>query len=94
MRATSRPEHAATEGDGVRSRTSRPSVYAHATGESRQAALDELATLIADADPGREQRANESVWPTQQNHAGGVLDRGWHQSGLRRLRLAAAGYGP
>jgi integrase len=32
-------------------------VYAHATGESRQAALDELATLIADADPEREQRA-------------------------------------
>ena len=32
-------------------------VYAHATGESRQAALEELATLIAGTDPGREQRA-------------------------------------
>jgi hypothetical protein len=32
-------------------------VDAHATGESRQAALDELAMLIADADPGHEQRA-------------------------------------
>jgi hypothetical protein len=32
-------------------------VYAHATGESRQAALNELATLIAGTDPGREQRA-------------------------------------
>jgi hypothetical protein len=32
-------------------------VYAHATGESRQAALDELATLIADTDPGHRQRA-------------------------------------
>jgi integrase len=31
-------------------------VYAHATGESRQAALDELATLIADTDPGHRQR--------------------------------------
>jgi integrase len=32
-------------------------VYAHATSESRQAALDQLATLFADADPEREQRA-------------------------------------
>jgi hypothetical protein len=32
-------------------------VYAHATGESRRAALDELAMLIADTGPGREQRA-------------------------------------
>jgi hypothetical protein len=32
-------------------------VYAHATGESRQAALDELAMLIAGTGPGREQRA-------------------------------------
>jgi hypothetical protein len=31
-------------------------VYAHATGEWRQAALDELATLIADTDPGHRQR--------------------------------------
>jgi integrase len=32
-------------------------VYAHATGEARQAALAELATLIAGTDPGHAQRA-------------------------------------
>jgi hypothetical protein len=51
----------AADGAAPRSRvpTDNPTtrVYAHATGEWRQAALDELATLIADSDPGREQRA-------------------------------------
>jgi len=32
-------------------------VYVHATGESRRAALDELAMLIAGTGPGHEQRA-------------------------------------
>jgi hypothetical protein len=32
-------------------------VYAHATGEWRQAALDELAMLLAGTGPGHEQRA-------------------------------------
>jgi hypothetical protein len=41
-------------------------VYAHATGESRQAAIHALATLIAGANNAR----HESVCPTQQNHAG------------------------
>jgi hypothetical protein len=36
-------------------------VYAHATGKSRPAALDELAMLIAGNDRGREQRATEAV---------------------------------
>jgi hypothetical protein len=60
-RSTSAPVVAPPVVSAPRSRvpTDNPTtrVYAHATGEWRQAALDELATLIADTDPGHEQRA-------------------------------------
>ena len=47
------PRGSATASAPAATRSPTPSsrVYAHATGESRQPALDELATLIADADP-------------------------------------------